>query len=305
MNKKNGDNTMNPMVSVIIATYRRSLELKRAIQSVINQTYQNVEIIVIDDNANEQWNSIVSDIINLLLNKTSMSIKKIVNASNLGSAKTRNRGIEESTGDYITFLDDDDYYLPEKIEKQLFAMINSNADYSISDLTLLYSDGSICEERNRPYLLTKERSNLIICHLKYHMTGTDTLMFSKEYLNKIGRFEPIDVGDEFYLMMKAINGDGVFVYQPGALVCAYVHTGDNSLSSGLTKINGENALFKYKKTFFHSISKRDQQYIIMRHHAVLSFAYKRNGNYLYFFLEGVLSFLAEPIACFELIQSFK
>ena len=69
-------------------------------------------------------------------------------------------------------------------------------------------------------------------------------MFKKEYLTKIGGFPPINVGDEFYLMHRAINGGGAFGYLPGCQVKAYVQTGEGGLSSGDGKIKGENALYE-------------------------------------------------------------
>ena len=75
-------------------------------------------------------------------------------------------------------------------------------------------------------------------------------MFRKEYLDKIGGFPPIDVGDEFYLMKEAITGGGQFSYLKRCEVKALVHTETEGLSSRESKIQGENALYEYKKSFF-------------------------------------------------------
>ena len=109
-------NSCYRMVSVIIATYRRDVSLKRAIESVLNQTYCNIEIIVVDDNDNPQWNEKVQAVINQF---ASNRIRYIQNPEHMGSGATRNRGIECAKGQYVSFLDDDDYYLPEKIEHQM------------------------------------------------------------------------------------------------------------------------------------------------------------------------------------------
>jgi len=262
-----------PLVSVIIATYRREESLRNAITSVINQTYDNIEIVLIDDNAEIEWNKKVRTIVDSL----EKPVNYILNEINLGSAETRNKGISNAHGEYITFLDDDDIYLPEKIESQVFAMKNSNSDYSITDLKLVNEKGKISEIRSRKYLYTEEGENLRVCHLKYHMTGTDTMMFKKQYLIKINSFESIDVGDEFYLMMKAIDNGGSFLYVPKCDVLAVVHTGEGGLSSGESKIHGENALFQYKKQYFEGLNHKDIRYIKMRHYAVLAFAYLRAG----------------------------
>ena len=294
----------NPLVSVIIATYRRNDSLERAIKSVIKQSYSNIEIVVVDDNADSNWNDSVEQIINKCRNNTSLPIVYLKNVRNMGSAKTRNFGIENATGEYITFLDDDDIYLHRKIEYQVRDMIKKNADFSITDLSLYYEDGSLCEKRTRFYL-KKGCDGLLLKHLKYHITGTDTMMFTKEYLTKIGGFEPIDVGDEYYLMCKAIQAGGKVAYLARSDIKAYVHTDENGLSSGESKIKGENDLYEFKKSFFASMQKKDVRYIKMRHHAVLAFSYKRSGNVVAFFNEGVRSFLSSPLDCFRLLKGLK
>lgn len=293
-----------PLVSIVIATYRRKESLERAIISAINQTYSNIEIIVVDDNSDVKWNKMVEEIIEKCKASTGTPIKYIKNNHNMGSARTRNTGIEKAKGEYITFLDDDDIYLPTKIQFQVRDMIMQNADYSITDLFLYYEDGALCEKRIRFYL-ERDCDDLLLKHLKYHMTGTDTMMFTKDYLTKIGGFEPIDVGDEYYLMCKAILAGGKFVYIARSDIKAYVHTEENGLSSGESKINGENDLYKYKEAFFRSMPQKDIRYIKMRHHAVLAFANKRSGNVVAFLNEGIRSFLSSPLDCIRLLKGLK
>lgn len=292
------------LVSVIIATYRRKESLERAIMSVISQTYSNVEIIVVDDNSDTEWNNIVNEIIEKCKVTTEKPIIYIKNEHNMGSARTRNVGIDKANGEYITFLDDDDIYLPQKIEYQVRDMVKKNADYSITDLFLYYEDETLCEKRTRFYL-KKDCDDLLLKHLKYHMTGTDTMMFTKDYLIRIGGFEPIDVGDEYYLMCKAIQAGGKLVYLPRSDIKAYVHTEENGLSSGSGKINGENELYKFKKKFFSSMSPKDIRYIKMRHYAVLAFAHKRSGNVVAFLNDGIHSFLSSPLDCLQLLKGLK
>lgn len=98
-------------VTIIVATYRREKELKRALDSLINQTYSNVEIIVVDDNDDSEWNKIVRRIVDDVKEScTFIDLQYIENHPNQGSARSRNIGIEASKGRYITFLDDDDLY---------------------------------------------------------------------------------------------------------------------------------------------------------------------------------------------------
>ena len=261
------------LVSVVVATYKREAELKNALESLAKQTYPNMEIVLVDDNGNDEWNSKVSETVEVFRNRyPKIKLECIVNNTNQGSSKTRNIGIHSANGDYITFLDDDDIYLPDKIRKQVEFMETNQCDYSITDLILYNEDDKKINRRIRSYIKETTVESLRLYHLKYHMTGTDTIMFKKEYLIQIGGFAPIDVGDEFYLMQRAIEEGGKFGYLPGCDIKAYVHTGDGGLSSGDGKIKGENALYEYKKTFFDQLEAGDIRYIKMRHYAVIAYA---------------------------------
>ena len=296
-----------PVVSVVVPTYRRSETLARALESLAEQSYQDFEIIVVDDNDDENWNRTVSSIVDSFRDSyPSISLQLEQNHPNRGSAQSRNIGIDLSQGEYITFLDDDDLYLPDKIRNQLNAMIKSEADYSLMDLSLFYENESLCEIRTRDYLLDpKEKNDLLVCHLKYHLTGTDTMMFRATYIRAFGGFEPIDVGDEFYLMLKAIEAKGTFIYCKTCDVKAYVHLGGGGLSSGQQKIEGEKRLFAFKKRYFPKMRAKDRRYIRMRHHAVLAFAYKRWGRSLSCLKEGALSVFFAPLQCFRLLREIN
>ena len=291
------------MVSVVIATYRRDQALANALNSLTTQTYHDFEVVLVDDNASMEWNNKVKAIVSSY--ETQLQIRYFQNKENIGSAKTRNKGIVESKGEFVTFLDDDDLYLPKKIENQINQMIAESADYSLMNLALYYEDDTLSEIRKRDYLLSNESKNLLFYHLKYHMTGTDTMMFRKEYLMSFGGFEALDVGDEFYLMMRAIISGGKFVYCNTCDVKAYVHTETEGLSSGKAKIDGENRLYRFKKQYLLNLSKRDKRYIRMRHFAVLSFAYLRMKNFILFFVYGCFSFFISPKDCFILLKKRK
>lgn len=296
-----------PVVSVVVATYRRDKALKNALDSLATQNFSSFEIVLVDDNGNAEWNEKVSEIVTSFKSDyPDVLLSHIVNSPNQGSAKTRNIGIEASHGDYVTFLDDDDIYLPEKLSRQVEFMKKGGFDYSVTDLLLYTEDEKLIDKRIRSYINETTIEALLEYHLKYHLTGTDTMMFRKEYLTEIGGFAPIDVGDEFYLMQRAIEGGGKFGYLEGCDIKAYVHTGENSgVSSGEGKIKGENQLFEYKKTFFNKINKKSIRYIKMRHYAVLAFAEMRRKHLWAFFKNGMKSFFTSPIDCIKLVIQEK
>ncbi|MCM8756456.1 MAG: glycosyltransferase family 2 protein, partial [Candidatus Omnitrophica bacterium] len=110
----------SPLVSVVIPTYNRAYSLKRAIESVINQTYKNLEIIIIDDGSSDNTEEIVSDF-------KDPRIQYIHHLQNRGISSARNTGIKNSKGDLIAFLDSDDEYFPQKIEKNVEVFLNCSA----------------------------------------------------------------------------------------------------------------------------------------------------------------------------------
>lgn len=293
-------------VSIVIATYRRNDSLKKALESLRIQTYADIEIVVVDDNGNFEWNAVVERIVEEFRQKNpNIPLKYICNEENQGSAETRNIGIRNARGDFITFLDDDDLYLPQKVERQVNFMMENQCDYCITDLDLYDENDRLIERRIRSYICDSSVKSLFRYHMLHHLTGTDTMMFTKDYLLQIGCFEPIDVGDEFYLMHKAIEAGGKFGYLLGSDIKAYVHTGEGGLSSGEQKIKGENLLFEFKKKYFHRLDKKSIRFIKMRHHAVVAYAYLRIGKFGYFFVYGLKAFFISPITSVRLFLNRK
>lgn len=110
----------NPLVSIIITTYKRGVCLRSSILSVVNQTYKNIEIIIVDDDPLSKQMGLCDKI----KDKYCINLKYIKNDSNVGGAESRNIGVRNSSGYYFGFLDDDDEYLENKIE----LLINEMSD---------------------------------------------------------------------------------------------------------------------------------------------------------------------------------
>lgn len=106
MNKK-------PTVSIIIPTYNRAHLVGRAIQSVLNQTYKDFELIIVDDGSTDNTEDITKE-----FQKKNERINYIRHEKNKGGSAARNTGIKVARGEYIAFLDSDDEWLPTKLEKQ-------------------------------------------------------------------------------------------------------------------------------------------------------------------------------------------
>lgn len=124
---------MEKKVSIIVSVYKAEEFIKRCVDSLLRQTYQNIEIILIEDGSPDRSGEIID-------NYTDPRIK-VVHNPNLGVSHTRNVGLALASGDYVTFCDSDDYYSLDHVEKVLHAAIDQDADIVISGY-YLESEGS-------------------------------------------------------------------------------------------------------------------------------------------------------------------
>lgn len=114
------------LISVIIPTYNRSDLVLKAIDSVISQSYSNLEIIVVDDASQE-------DIAGVIEQVNDGRIQYIRHPQNLGGSESRNTGIKQAQGELIAFLDSDDVWLPNKLQSQLDAITQAMPQHNLSD----------------------------------------------------------------------------------------------------------------------------------------------------------------------------
>lgn len=123
---------MEDLVSVVIPTYNREKTLARSIESVLNQTYKNFEIIVVDDNSIDSSN----EIMNRYMQENS-NIKYIKHNRNKGGSAARNTGAKAASGKYLSFLDSDDEWIENKLELDISTIINKTADMVYSDMDVI------------------------------------------------------------------------------------------------------------------------------------------------------------------------
>lgn len=117
----------NDLISVIIPVYNVEKYLEKSVESVVKQTYNNLEIILIDDGSTDNSGKICD---NLAKNDNRI---KVIHKENGGAADARNYGLSNSTGDYICFVDSDDYVSTEFVEKLYNAILEEDADMSVCD----------------------------------------------------------------------------------------------------------------------------------------------------------------------------
>lgn len=131
-----GPTQSNPLVSVVVPTYERPEAANRAIESVLGQTYRPIELIVVDDHSPQPMVDALGPI-----NADDVRITTIRHEENRGGNAARNTGLDAATGEFVAFLDDDDEWLPEKLERQVAALEREDAGFAYTGVRNVGPDG--------------------------------------------------------------------------------------------------------------------------------------------------------------------
>jgi len=173
---------MNSLVSVVIPIFNREHLILDTINSVLAQTYQNFEIILVDDGSVDNTKQVISSI--------NDSRIKYIYQNNAGPSAARNNGIRHAKGEYIAFLDSDDLWLPEKLEKQI-SVLNNNKNIGIISCwsQCITYDGEKLHMRMCKAKDSKEFCLKILLQPDTVVTGSPTMIVRKECFNKVGYFD--------------------------------------------------------------------------------------------------------------------
>jgi glycosyltransferase involved in cell wall biosynthesis len=201
---------VSPLVSVVIPTYNRAGMLQRALDSVYAQTYEPIEIIVVDDGSTDATGEIL---------KRNATRIRAIQGQHRGASNARNLGMAAAQGTYISFLDSDDTYYPHKTEVQVY-VLESFPEIALvsSEVSAVFPDGTIDEYHLKKYHDTYDKHHLTYDRLysrrrdirigyldrvmplwsgdvfKYMLTGTllmtNTVCFRKSILDTVGMQDP-------------------------------------------------------------------------------------------------------------------
>lgn len=212
---------MTPRVSVVIPTHNRSDLIERAVRSVLNQTFCNLECIVVDDCSNDDTVSVVESL-------DDDRITLIELEENRGASAARNAGIKVASGEYIAFLDDDDEWLPEKLEKQLDILENCGDSVGLVYCWMDYrdGDGNLVSEYCPTYC-----GDIFLDVLdKQRIGNSSTLIAPASVINEVGGFdESLPRGnDGDFIRRVAREYDVDYVAEP--MVISYVEHGHRRIS---------------------------------------------------------------------------
>lgn len=170
--------TKDKMVSVIIPAYNREDTIDRSIRSVLAQTYDNLEVIVVDDCSTDATRRVVDSV-------GDRRIHLICHDKNKGANAARNRGIVESKGEYIAFQDSDDEWLPEKLEMQI-KLMEEHGYLACYCPYNLYENDAVCVVPFDYSNMNKYQTDLCRTLARYNVVSTQTLMIKRSVLDMLG-----------------------------------------------------------------------------------------------------------------------
>lgn len=261
------------LVSVVIPTYKRFDTLSRAIKSVHLQTYSSIEILVVDDNEpGDEYSKGVSELIESLHYDNLLLIKQ---KKHINGAAARDCGINAAKGEYIAFLDDDDIWLPEKVEKEMAYLSSMKSQVgAISSRKVFYKNGII--DHVSEYWQADQLQNFKVMSKQLNIQ-TCTLLIKRSCLDDTGYFDPkLRRHQEVQLMTFFTNKYRVEFFDE------YLTVIDSS--DVMNRPNWEK-LLEFKNDYFNSIkpilstySKHKQKLVYAHNMTEVAYAMFRDGK---------------------------
>ena len=225
-------NKFNPKVSIIIPVYNGANFLEEAIQSAIEQTYKNLEILVVNDGSNDQGET--ERIAMKYIDKIKYYYKE-----NGGVATALNLALEKMTGEYFSWLSHDDLYYKDKIEKQINFIEANNLE---NEKVFLFGDYSIIDEKgnliaeckkNHKEIEEKEEYSL----LRGHVNGI-TVLIPKKAFEECGKFDESLKCTQDYDLWQKMMKEYKFIHQPEILSKTRVHGKQDAVTSPKVVLEG-------------------------------------------------------------------
>lgn len=187
------------LVSIIMPSWNTGSFIAESIQSVINQTYQNWELIIVDDCSTDNTDDVVSSF-------SDHRIRYYKNEKNSGAALTRNRALREAQGEWIAFLDSDDIWFPQKLEKQVKFMKDNQYVFSYHEYEKIDEEGNPLNVYvSGPMTISKKKMYL------YDYIGQLTMMYSAKYFGVI-QIKDIKKNNDYAIRLKLYKKPNIMCY---------------------------------------------------------------------------------------------
>ena len=237
-----------PLVSVIIPTYGRADMLNKAINSVLTQTYQNIEVVVVNDNQyDSEHYQLTMQVLKYYMDHP--KVKIVADGQNAGGSLARNKGIKASLGEYISFLDDDDYYYKNKISKQINHLISKEIDVSVCGMDV-ERKGIIIDKGN----INEPRIGNLNDFLLKGNCYTPMVFLKRDVLTCVGNFTDTPRFQDHILMLKILNKNFKVDILNENL---FVHNDHQSLKISTNKINSYDVRWSIEADMLYSLDQRE------------------------------------------------
>lgn len=197
------DSLNQPFISVVMPVYNAEKFLFQSIESVLQQTYTNFELIIIDDYSSDNSVKTIKEFL-----KKDTRIKFFSNKQNYGVAYTRNSGVKYAKGDWIAFIDSDDMWQKDKLKKQV-ELLNDFDNEPI----LIYTGSSFIDEDNKPYDFIMQVPKTITYKelLKQNIISCSSTLVKKEVLSNV-KMQYDNMHEDFLTWLKILKKYNVCAY---------------------------------------------------------------------------------------------
>jgi glycosyltransferase involved in cell wall biosynthesis len=267
-----GEIKLNELVSVIIPTYKGAEKLPRAIDSILNQSYKPIEIIIVDDN---EPTSIHRELTKRVIsNYNYQNIKYIQHKKNMNGAVARNTGIDNSKGDYICFLDDDDFYLPERVTKSVEILQKNCAYDAVYCGVVLTNKGKIRDVVKAKKVLVQKD---ILLNGMVIGTGSN-IFFKRKALEKLVGFdESFKRHQDLEFMLRLLN---VYkVIKLDELLIIKATNSNNNIPEYKELVKVKELYFKKFKEVINALSEHEKfEFFIHQYQTLLISAIKSQNS---------------------------
>lgn len=247
----------NPLVSAIVTTYKRPVEIvERALRSIVAQEYENLEIILVNDAPED---NLLAGKLKKMANELSRKVKYIEMEHNSGACAARNRGIKESLGEFVAFLDDDDEWKSQKIKKQ----VDSFTD---TEIGLSYCNFWINEEGKKEVRIHTDKKlpeGTIFNNLfeKNYVGSSSFPMIRKSALINVGLFNPNMPALQDWELWLRIAQKCKVVYIDEPLGIYYFYKGDRISAHPDRRIKGFEIIYSQYKDYLENNRKTQACYL--------------------------------------------
>jgi glycosyltransferase involved in cell wall biosynthesis len=238
----------HPLVSVIIPTHNRQQLLRRALMSVARQTYEPIEVVVVNDGSSDDTDAVVAE-----FQQAHPRIKYLQHSRPMGAPKARNYGIRESTGDFLTFLDDDDELLPDNILSCMAAYDDKYA-YICTGYT------RITRKRHADIL---PKAIITYDAMLYKIVTGNQVVVKRERVLELGGFDEELLSSQDYDMWLRLNenyGDAKCIRKP--LTIMHTEHEHARITSSANKIKGAFCFYNKHKRHMDRSQRKYQLFYI-------------------------------------------